>query len=118
MSEPVWKWYKISESEAEICWQENQMCIVEAGDKKVTLARHNGALYAFAWKCPHAGGIMADGSINALCQVVCPVHRYRFDIRNGRNTSGEGYFLKTYRIETREDGVYVGWEEKKSWFSF
>jgi 3-phenylpropionate/trans-cinnamate dioxygenase ferredoxin subunit len=61
---------------------------------------------------------MADGSVNALCQVVCPVHRYRFDIRNGRNTSGEGYFLKTYRVETRDDGVYLGWEEKKSWFSF
>ncbi|NCI48273.1 Rieske (2Fe-2S) protein [Sediminibacterium soli] len=118
MPEPEWKWYKISESEAGLPWQDNQMCIVKAGDKKLTLARLNGELFAFAWKCPHAGGIMADGFINPMGQVTCPLHRYRFDMKTGRNTSGEGYFLKTYRAQVREDGVWVGWEEKKSWFSF
>ena len=29
----------------------------------------------------------------------------------GRNTSGEGYFLKAYPIETRADGIYIGLEE-------
>jgi nitrite reductase/ring-hydroxylating ferredoxin subunit len=117
MAETRWKWYKIAENELEISWQNNAMCIVDAGDKKVTLARHEGRLYAFAWKCPHASGIMADGHINALGQISCPIHRYRFDMKTGRNTSGEGYFLKTYQLEQREDGLYVGWEEK-SWFSF
>jgi 3-phenylpropionate/trans-cinnamate dioxygenase ferredoxin subunit len=32
-------------------------------------------------------------------------------MENGRNTSGEGYFLKTYPLETREDGIYAGMEE-------
>ena len=91
------------------------MCIVDAGDKKIILARFNGQLYAFSQKCPHAGGMMADGYINATGHVTCPVHRYRFDIKNGRNTSGEGYYLKTYLIEIREDGVYVGWEDKGFW---
>jgi 3-phenylpropionate/trans-cinnamate dioxygenase ferredoxin subunit len=79
-----------------------------AGEKKLTLGRHNGRVFAFAHKCPHASGIMADGYINAAGQVTCPLHRYRFSMENGRNTSGEGYFLKTYPVEMREDGVYVG----------
>ena len=53
----------------------------------------------------HASGILADGYVDAIGNVVCPVHRYRFSIRNGRNS--EGYFLKVYVVERREDGVYV-----------
>lgn len=105
-------WHKIAENEAELPWQENQMCLVEAGGKTVTLARHNGQLFGCAHKCPHASGIMANGYINAAGQVTCPLHRYRFDLKNGRNTSGEGYFLKTYPVESRPDGVYIGLEDK------
>jgi 3-phenylpropionate/trans-cinnamate dioxygenase ferredoxin subunit len=86
-----------------------------AGEKKLTLGRHNGRIFAFAHKCPHASGIMADGYINAAGQVTCPLHRYRFSMENGRNTSGEGYFLKTYPVEMREDGVYIGLEDKGFW---
>jgi nitrite reductase/ring-hydroxylating ferredoxin subunit len=108
-------WHKVAESEASINWQENNMCIVTAGHKTVTLARFQNQLFAFSQKCPHAGGIMADGFINAAGQVTCPLHRYRFDMKNGRNTSGEGYYLKTYLAEMREDGIYVGWEDKGFW---
>jgi nitrite reductase/ring-hydroxylating ferredoxin subunit len=118
MDEKNWKWYKVMESGEAILWQSNDMCVVNAGDKKITLARFNGELHAFAEKCPHAGGIMADGYINAAGQVTCPIHRYRFDMKNGRNTSGEGYYLKVYRVEKRADGIYVGWEDKGFWPSF
>jgi 3-phenylpropionate/trans-cinnamate dioxygenase ferredoxin subunit len=110
-------WYKISDSEEGIHWQPNNMCLVEAGGKKLTLARFNDKIFAFAHKCPHASGIMADGYINAAGQVTCPLHRYRFDMQNGRNTSGEGYYLKTYTAEKREDGVYIGLEDKGFWGS-
>jgi len=118
MTEKKLTWHKVSENEASINWQANDMCLLDAGDKKVTLARSNGQLYAFAHKCPHASGILADGHINALGQVTCPIHRYRFDMKNGRNTSGEGYYLKTYLVEKREDGIYIGWEDKGFWPSW
>jgi nitrite reductase/ring-hydroxylating ferredoxin subunit len=101
------KWHKIGEVEAEFQWQNNQMCIIEVEGKKITLAKHQEGLYAFAYKCPHASGIMADGFVDVLGQVVCPLHRYRFNIKNGRNTSGEGYYLKTYPLEQRADGIYI-----------
>jgi nitrite reductase/ring-hydroxylating ferredoxin subunit len=48
--------------------------------------------------------------------IVCPLHRYKFSLVNGRNVSGEGYYLKTYPVEQREDGLYIGFE--KSWFGW
>ncbi len=108
-------WHKIADNDEALPWQENNMCLLEAGGKMITVARLNGKLFAFAYKCPHAGGIMADGYINAAGQVTCPLHRYRFDMQNGRNTSGEGYFLKTFQAEKREDGIYIGLEDKGFW---
>lgn len=101
------QWHKIGDTEAVFAWQQNQMCIIEVAGKKITLARHREMIYAFAYKCPHASGIMADGFVDALGQVVCPLHRYRFNLKNGRNTSGEGYYLKTYPLEQRPDGIYI-----------
>jgi nitrite reductase/ring-hydroxylating ferredoxin subunit len=50
---------------------------------------------------------MAAGWIDPLGNVVCPLHRYKFNIINGRNTTGEGYYLKTYPLRIDENGVYV-----------
>lgn len=115
MTEKKIHWFKVADDAAMLPWQENNMCQVEADGKKMTLARHGGRLYAFAQKCPHASGIMADGYIDAQGQVVCPVHRYRFNMQNGRNTSGEGYYLKTYLAELRADGIYIGIEQRGWW---
>ncbi|NCT93345.1 MAG: Rieske 2Fe-2S domain-containing protein [Chitinophagaceae bacterium] len=100
-------WYRLTDAPDALPWQANQMCLVEVNGKTLTLARYNNAYYAFAHKCPHASGIMADGFLDAQGQVVCPLHRYRFNIQNGRNTSGEGYYLKTYPLESRADGLYI-----------
>ncbi|GAC1438951.1 MAG: hypothetical protein NVSMB63_03560 [Sediminibacterium sp.] len=102
------KWFRVAESEEAIPWQNNHLCMVVVDGKTLTLARFKGSFFAFAQKCPHASGIMADGFIDAAGQVVCPVHHYRFNMQNGRNTSGEGYYLKTYLAESRPDGIYIG----------
>jgi nitrite reductase/ring-hydroxylating ferredoxin subunit len=101
------QWHLLTTAPESLGWQTNQMCLVEVAGKKITVARFEDQYFAFAHKCPHASGVMADGFIDATGQVVCPLHRYRFNIKNGRNTSGEGYYLKTYPLEQREDGLYV-----------
>jgi 3-phenylpropionate/trans-cinnamate dioxygenase ferredoxin subunit len=83
---------------------------LEVDGKKITLAKFKEDYFAFAQKCPHASGRMAQGYINPLGQVVCPLHRYAFDMKNGRNTTGEGYFLKTYPIELRPEGIFIGFK--------
>lgn len=109
-------WVKIADTITEIPWQENGMCIIQVEGKTITIARKEEALFAFAYKCPHAGGIMANGYMDAAGNVVCPLHRYRFNMANGRNSSGEGYYLKTYGIRVIDGAIYIGF--KKGLFSF
>lgn len=111
MTEKKYKWHLVAESESELSFASNGVAVVEVNGKKICIAKHQNEWYGFAFKCPHAGGIMADGYIDAAGNVVCPLHRYKFSIRNGRNTSGEGYYLKTYPVNSTEEGVFLGIEE-------
>ena len=110
--------HKIASSPAELHFPDNKLLEIKAGDKTICLAQHKDSLQACAAKCPHAGGHLADGYIDPLGNIVCPLHRYKFSLQNGRNVSGEGYCLKTFPIEIREDGVYAGIEEKNSLFGW
>jgi len=104
-------WHKIADSEAELLQAEKALLEVKAGDKTICITKHNNQWWACTAKCPHAGGTMADGYVDALGNIVCPLHRYKFSLQNGRNVSGEGYFLKIFPIEVREDGVFAGIEQ-------
>ncbi|HVX48937.1 MAG TPA: Rieske 2Fe-2S domain-containing protein [Chitinophagaceae bacterium] len=106
-------WHKIAQHPGELLFNASGLTIAEAGGKKITIAKVNNIFFACAHKCPHASGILADGFIDAAGNIVCPLHRYKFNLSNGRNVTGEGYYLKTYPVEVREDGIYVGFEEKK-----
>jgi 3-phenylpropionate/trans-cinnamate dioxygenase ferredoxin subunit len=104
-------WHKIAQSPAEINWGANGLTELEVAGKKVCLALQNDTIHACTHKCPHAGGPMADGYLDALGNIVCPLHRYKFSISNGRNTSGEGYFLKIFPVQIKEDGVFIGFAQ-------
>ena len=104
---PPMSWYKIADHINELDFADNNIAVTEMNGKRICIARFNQQVFAFAYKCPHAGGILADGYIDALGNIVCPVHRYKYDMKNGRNVSGEGYYLRHWPVEVREDGVYV-----------
>lgn len=101
-------WHKISGHINELNFGDNNIAVAELNDKKICIAKFRDQLFAFAYNCPHAGGLLAQGYIDALGNVVCPVHRYRYNVQNGHNSSGEGYYLRHWPVELREDGVYVG----------
>ena len=105
-------WYKIADGIENIFSQENGMQEIEVGGKKICVIINKENLHACAAKCPHAGGIMSNGYVDALGNIVCPLHRYKFSLENGRNTSGEGYFLKTFPIEKRDTGIFIGLAEE------
>ncbi len=103
-------WYQIARDKNELNWR-NNLIWVEVGGRKITLAKVDEQVFACAAKCPHAGGMLSEGTINIKGEIVCPLHKYTFNVGNGRNVSGEGYKLKTYRIEERNDGLYVAFAE-------
>jgi 3-phenylpropionate/trans-cinnamate dioxygenase ferredoxin subunit len=100
-------WHKIAASPEELPFAKNNIAVTIVGSKKICVGRYNGNLYAFSYTCPHASGLMSNGYIDALGNVVCPLHRYKFSMANGRNVSGEGYHLKNWKVEVREEGVFV-----------
>ena len=107
-----YQWYKIAGSTAELFADAiNELKIIEIAGRKMTAARYKENIFLIAHKCPHAGGTLADGFIDATGNIVCPIHRYRFTLQNGRNVSGEGYHLKTWPVEIRVDGIYAGLEQ-------
>ncbi len=95
----------------ELPWQDNSLCEITVAGRTICLVRNGQTVRACAAKCPHAGGRIAQGFCSAAGHLVCPLHRYRFDPATGRNVSGEGYHLRTYPVELREEGVFVGLEE-------
>lgn len=113
MADDSLSWIKVANSEAEIDFGANHIAEVMAGERRICIGKHRGELFAFSNKCPHASGLFVNGYIDVLGNVVCPIHRYKFCMRNGRNITGEGYFLKCWALQVRENGIYVGLEKNK-----
>jgi 3-phenylpropionate/trans-cinnamate dioxygenase ferredoxin subunit len=110
-SNKKYTWYKIADSLAGLSFADNGLTTVQVNNKAVCLAMHKDELLACSHKCPHASGNMANGYIDALGNIVCPLHRYKFSLHNGRNVSGEGYYLKTFPVEIRNEGIFIGLEQ-------
>jgi 3-phenylpropionate/trans-cinnamate dioxygenase ferredoxin subunit len=118
MSKKKYTWHKIADDMGQLDFASTNIAVTEANGKKICIGKFNDGLFAFAYKCPHAGGLMADGYIDAIGNIVCPIHRYKYDLKNGRNTSGEGYYLKNWPVELRETGVFVGMEDEGGFFGW
>ena len=118
MSDSKIRWVKVADSQNELAFAANNLAEVNADNKEVCIGKYNDELFAFPAKCPHASGRLSEGFIDALGNVVCPLHRYKYSMKTGRNVSGEGYYLKHWPVEIREDGIYVGLEEKSFWGLF
>lgn len=101
-------WHKIAEWVGEIQFAQNNIACVEVLGKKICIGKFRDQLFAFAEKCPHTGALLKEAEIDKSGSLVCPMHQYRFDMRNGRNVSGEGYYLRHWPLQVRADGIYIG----------
>ncbi|MBW7914307.1 MAG: Rieske (2Fe-2S) protein [Taibaiella sp.] len=103
----IYDW-QIVKSHTYASFPQNKLTETVVDNKTIALLRRGNDIFAFAATCPHAGGRLCDGWVDMEGRIVCPLHKYRFDPANGRNTSGEGYKLKTYPVEIRDENIYVG----------
>lgn len=97
--------YKIAESKKELLSKfgdSNQMVHKLLFDE-VLLVRKRNDIYAFKNKCPHQGAKLNGCWINEG-KVVCPLHQYKFDVKNGR---GQGLYLEVYPLQESEEGVFL-----------
>jgi 3-phenylpropionate/trans-cinnamate dioxygenase ferredoxin subunit len=80
--------------------------IVEAGSLSVGVFNCDGELRALEDRCSHDDGPLCHGVFDGeTCEVVCPRHGARFDVRTGRPLSLPAYLpVRTFPVRV-EDGV-------------
>ena len=83
---------------------------IKVNGKKLCVIRNKGELHVVQNTCPHAGGILSGGWCKEG-KIVCPIHRYEYDLKNGRGAEGQGDYIDIYPIEVRADGVYIGFKQ-------
>ncbi len=110
-------WHKLYDS---VTAAENRVPLnhaetVEVEGKKICIAHSSEGFFAVNNKCPHNGFSLGQGFCTEDNAIVCPLHRYRFDLRTGRAKSGLGDYVETYPLETRPEGIFIGLKQS-SWF--
>jgi nitrite reductase/ring-hydroxylating ferredoxin subunit len=86
---------------------EGETLRVELDGVIVAIARVEGVLYAFQDFCTHRYGPLSEGALQG-CDVVCPWHKSRFDVRTGKVTQGPAKIdLRTFRVVNRDGKIWL-----------
>ncbi len=92
---------------------------VKAGGKTICLVGYENEIFALSAKCPHAGGDLTQGWCKEG-KLICPLHRYSFDLRTGKGSEGQNDYIDSYLVEIKDDSIYIGiesfWEKFKKAF--
>jgi nitrite reductase/ring-hydroxylating ferredoxin subunit len=95
-------WHKVGD-EAEF---KEGLRLVKANGRKVVIARLEGDLFAFDAFCPHAGGPMELSECEGTV-VSCPLHAWRFDLKEGGRELHGYRSLPLKPLKTENGAVYV-----------
>lgn len=104
------QWVKIfsGESEAKQVLKNDKPQLLIVHGKRICLVMHEESYYAVQDRCTHSGESLSGGTVNYLCEVVCPLHNYRFDLQTGRECGSKSDDLITYPVKMDEDGFFIG----------
>lgn len=79
-------------------------------EEEVAVIKCHGAVYAIQDICTHDGGELTGGLIEG-CEIECPRHSARFDIRTGEVLCPPAYEpIETYPVEIRDGRIFVNSE--------
>ena len=82
-------------------------------DMVYAVFRCEGGLYVTQDQCTHGPGSLSEGFVFG-CEVECPFHQGRFDIRSGRPTGApctEG--LQTWTVHELDGRLYIDPSEER-----
>lgn len=82
--------------------------LVEVDMVRVALFNLNGDVYAIEDVCTHDGGPLVEGRVVDGCEVQCPRHGARFDIRTGAAVRFPAFEpTKTYTVRVDGRDVWI-----------
>jgi 3-phenylpropionate/trans-cinnamate dioxygenase ferredoxin subunit len=81
--------------------------IVEADGIEVVVVNLDGQFYAVEDVCTHDGGPLGEGKLDG-CELICPRHGARFDVRTGAATRMPAIEpVPTYAVRVEDGHVLV-----------
>jgi nitrite reductase/ring-hydroxylating ferredoxin subunit len=96
------RWFKVAElSEIE----DGAVYPCVASGVGIALTRVGAVYGAVSTRCPHAGGPIDQGTLESG-RIVCPWHGREYDRITGE-CEGHALSLLAFRVEARDDGIYV-----------
>jgi thiamine pyrophosphate-dependent acetolactate synthase large subunit-like protein/nitrite reductase/ring-hydroxylating ferredoxin subunit len=104
------QWYRVMDIDE---LPEGRVKTVVAGHKSLAITHYKGKFTALDNRCPHQGGPLGEGAIENGW-LRCPWHGWDFSPHTGAAPGGFEDAVKTFPVEIRDDGVYVGLEAEKS----
>ena len=96
------EWHKIDPGDLE----PGHITTVIVGNRALAVARTEDGWGALDNHCPHQGGPLGDGEIERGW-LICPWHGYEYDPLSGAPPEDYGDVATCFRVEEREDGLYV-----------
>lgn len=80
---------------------------VEAAGQNILLVRQGDKITAIGARCPHAGGILAEGILTDG-EVICPWHKAAFCVRTGKRLDPPAVDdLPSYRVEIENGDILL-----------
>lgn len=76
--------------------------------RKVLVMRVGDDVYAFQNACPHKAAPLDEGLLHVgRREIICPWHRYRFDLASGASITNPAMVCTHYPVDVRDGSVYV-----------
>lgn len=84
-----------------------KVLVFPIGERRVAVCNVDGQLYAIDDVCTHDGGPLDQGELEG-CEIECPRHGARFDVRTGRVTRLPAITpIATYPLRLDGDHILV-----------
>ena len=87
--------------------------IYQIGENKIVICNVNGEYFAIDDVCSHDDGelVSGEGQLIDSCQIECPRHGARFDVRTGEAKKMPAVApIKTYKVVVKGDELEINIE--------
>ena len=82
--------------------------LVAVAQRQVAICRVGDELFAIQNACPHFGGPLGEGQLStARKELICPWHRFRFDLRDGTSVTNRELAAVTFPVVVEDGDVFV-----------
>lgn len=114
--EITWHLLFSSLEKAEELLPKNKAMEVEVDNKSLCIVRSDDGYFVTDNSCPHQKLPLSRGGFCENGHLVCPFHRYQWEMKTGRESRRNEANMKIYPVKINENGLFIGIEGRKRFF--